>query len=103
MSTPEALRDAGMAQAEQAADPRIILAIDAAIEFACMGGKRWSANDIRAMFPVSSQGLVGNRVRSALMRKLMVQVGEERSTSGPTHAKKIGVYIGAEHVQRGAA
>ena len=105
MSTPEALRDAGMAAAENAADPRIILAIDAAIERANASGRPWSANDIRDELPVSHAGLVGARVRAAATRRPveMVRVGYVPSSLPSTHAHPIAVWVGVEHVGEGAA
>ena len=96
MREAEAARDAGMAEAENAADPRVILAIDAAIAKANASRKPWSANDIRDALPVSHRSLVGARVRAAAMRKPveMVPVGEVRSNLGSTHAKKIIVWQG---------
>lgn len=69
LTAGEAGRDAGMAQAEHAADPRVILLIDKAIAEANASGKRWSANTIRDQFAVTSQGLVGARVRAATQRR----------------------------------
>ena len=98
MTTPAALRDAGMAAAEHAADPRVILAIDAAIERAIESGRPFTVNDIRAEFPtVSSQGLVGDRFRSASMRKprRMVQTGRWPKSSLPsTKCARVAEWIG---------
>ena len=101
MSTPEALRDAGMAQAEQAADPRVILAIDAEIAKANAAGERWSANTIRERLPVSSRGLVGSRVKAASQRRPreMVAIDREPSTLSSTHKAEIKVWIGAQWLQ----
>lgn len=90
-------RDHGMADAENAADPRVILAIDAAIERAIASGKRFSANDIRDQFPTTrSKGLVGARVNSYANRKGvgMVKVGSEPSNLESTHGKEIAVWRG---------
>lgn len=100
LETAAALRDAGMATAEQAADPRVIAAIDAAIEKAIASGRRFSTNHIRDQFPVASQGLVGARIRSYAGRKvdgerLMVRVAYEASTLPNTHHHPIAVWIGA--------
>lgn len=93
-------RDKGTATAEHAADPRLILAIDETIAQANASGERWSVNDIRREFPVVSSGLVGARVRAAMMRRPveMVKVDETPSTLGNTHAKNVAVWLGAEHV-----
>ena len=97
MTSPTALRDAGMAQAENAADPRLILMIDELIAEANASGRPWSANDIRDRAPVVGRGLVGARVRAASMRKPaeMEQVGTTRSNLASTHAKPIAVWQGA--------
>ena len=106
MSAPEHLRDAGIAAAENAADPRLILAVDAAIEDLAAAGHPFSADDIRPLVPTLALPLVGGRVRSYLMRRnpqRLVCVGEIRSEWPPTHHKKIGLYVGAEHAEAGAA
>ena len=102
MSTPEALRDAGMAQAEAAADPRVILAIDAEIAKANAAGERWSANTIRERLPVSHGPLVGARVRAAATRRPreMVRVGYVPSSLASTHAHPIAEWIGAVWLQQ---
>lgn len=100
MTTPEALRDEGMAAAENAADPRVILAIDAAIERAIESGQRFSVNDIRDQFPtVTSTGLVGDRFSRMAKRRprRMIAVGREPSTLPSTHAAEVKVWIGAAH------
>lgn len=88
------LRDEGMAAAENASDPRVKLAIDAAIARANASGREWSANDIRAEFPVCSQGLVGARVRAAAQRKEMRAVGYTPSTLASTHGHPIRTWVG---------
>jgi hypothetical protein len=92
-------RELGLAQAEHAADPRIILAIDTEIEKANASGQPWSANTIRDRLPVSHTALVGNRVRAAMMRRTngrpeMVWINEEPSTLRSTHKKPIAVWLG---------
>lgn len=92
-------RDEGMAKVEQAADPRVILAIDAAIQAAIDSGRRFSANEIRDKFPVSDEHLVGARVRSFATRKVdghpvMVRVGMTPSTLRSTHSHEIKVWLG---------
>jgi hypothetical protein len=92
-------RDAGMAKAEATADPRVILAIDAAIQRAIDSGRRFSANDIRDQFPVSNEGLVGDRFNSFVKRRvegrrLMVAVGRTTSTLKSTHHHEIKVWLG---------
>src|SRR5687768_11624888 len=94
--TPEQARDGGMAAAENAADPRVILIIDGLIAEYNDRGLHWSANDIRERVPVSAGPLVGARVRAAAMRRPreMVKVGEEPSTLRSTHAKNVAVWKG---------
>lgn len=91
-SSPESARDAGIASAEQAADPRLILAVDAVIDRWIASGRRFSANEIRDEVPTLASGLVGARVMSAFMRGDIKKVGEVRSTLRSTHAKPIGVW-----------
>lgn len=90
------LRDEGMAQAENAADPRLKIMIDQAIAEANESGREWSANTIRDRLPVVCRGLVGARVKAASMRKPaeMVPVGEEQSNLPTTKTKKIIVWRG---------
>lgn len=87
MSAPEALRDAGMRQAEDHVDPRTILAIDAAIERAIASGRPFTVNDIRDQFPtVSSTGIIGSRFRSWSLRKpaVMEQTGRFPKSNLPS-------------------
>ena len=94
--SPTQLAAEGMANAEHAADPRVIVIIDALIEAANGSRKPWSANDIRDAVSVTSRGLVGARVNAAAMRRprVMVKVGEEPSDLNSTHGKKIAVWVG---------
>lgn len=89
-------RDAGMAQAEAAADPRLMLAVDKVIADFNEAEMPWSANDIRDALPVVAGPLVGARVRAAAMRrpKEMKQVGWTRSSLTSTHSKPIAVWQG---------
>ena len=94
-STPERLRDQGMRQAEEHADPRVILAIDAAIDRANASGQPWSANDIRAELPTAGP-LIGARVRAAATRRPreMVRVGYVPSDLDSTHGHPIALWRG---------
>jgi hypothetical protein len=94
-------RDAGMAQALNAADPRIVLAIDEAIAKANASGEAWSANDIRDQFPTCRPGLIGERVRAAYMRRPreMTSIGRTPSTLKSTHAHEIKVWIGVDQTE----
>ena len=96
MTAPTALRDAGMAEAEHAADPRLSLMIDRHIAAMNASGLEWSCNDIRDAFPVVSSGLVGARVRAAATRRPreMVPVGYTPSTLDSTHAHPIRTWRG---------
>lgn len=92
-------RDEGIARAEAAADPRVILMIDAKIQAAIDAGRRFSANDIRDHFPVSDEHLVGARIRSFAARKVdghpvMVKAGLIPSTLASTHCHEIKVWLG---------
>lgn len=102
--TPATLRDQGIATAEQAADPRVILTIDALIAEANASGKPWSANDIRDRVPMCNQGLVGGRVRAAALRRPveMVQIGTTPSSLRSTHAKDLARWVGAGHAAAAA-
>jgi hypothetical protein len=104
LADAKAARDEGMATAEHAADPRIILAIDAAIEKAIASGRRFSANSIREDLPVSHAGLVGARMNSYANRKvdghpLMKRVGEAPSTLESTHYHPVRVWLGWDAYQ----
>lgn len=97
-------RDAGIAQVENAADPRIILAIDEAIEAAIASGRRFSANDIRDQFP-TAEHLIGARFNSYANKqdengnRLMVRVGYTPSTKRSTHHHEIKVWLGWDAYQ----
>lgn len=107
MNTPEQLRDIGIATRENAADPRLMLAVDKVIARWIETGRRFSANEIRDEVPLIAGDLVGPRLRAASMRKPaeIVAVGEVRSSLLSTHAKPIKVWQSAEVVAaiRGAA
>lgn len=94
-----AARDEGIAQVENGADPRVILAIDAEIQKAIDSGRRFSANDIRDKFPVSDEHLVGARFRAHVQKRtdghpLMVCVGRTTSTLKSTRSHEIKVWLG---------
>lgn len=96
-TTPELLRDQGMAAAERAAIPDDVTLIDRLIDEANASGEPWSANDIRAgMPPGLGQGLVGARVRAAAARRPaeMVAVGYVASDLASTHAHPIRLWSG---------
>jgi hypothetical protein len=100
------LRDQGMAQAEAHADPRVILAIDAAIDRANASGEPWSANDIRDALPVTSRGLVGSRVRAAAMRRPaeMEQTGRFPKSNLPsTRSARVAEWRGVTGERRAAS
>lgn len=93
-TTPTAARDAGMAEAENAADVRLILAVDKVIAEAIASGEPFSSNTIRHLMPTVRSGLIGARVKAASMRSepRLVKVGEEMSTLKSTHAKPVAVW-----------
>ena len=99
-------RDTGMAAVVNAADPRLIAAVDVAIESLIDAGEPFSADDVRDLIPSAALPLVGSRMKSHQMRRnpqVLVNVGEVRSDWPASHGKKIGLYVGAEHVADGAA
>lgn len=89
-------RDAGMSQAEAAADPRLIAAVDDVIARFAASGMPFSANDLRDDLPVVAGPLVGARLRSAAMRRPreIRKVGMTRSTLLSTHSAWIAVWVG---------
>ena len=105
MTTPDALRDEGMTQARDHADPRVILAIDAAIERAIASGEPFTVNDIRDQFPtVTSTGLVGERFQSYAKRRpaLMEPTGRYPKSNLPsTRSARVTEWRGV--VARGVA
>ncbi len=96
---PERLRDLGMAEVENATDPRLIAAVDLVIADFNASGIEWSANDLRDRCPTIRPGLLGARVKAATMRKPieMRRVGWVLSDLPSTKSKPIGVYRGAQH------
>lgn len=90
--------DEAMEAATNAADPRLVLMIDAKIAELNASGAEWSANDIRDALPVTCSGLVGARVKAASMRvpREMVAVRRTRSTLLSTHGAHIVVWRGVE-------
>ena len=92
-----AARDQGMSEAENAADPRLKLAIDKVIAEAIESGEPFSANTIRDRMPTVRSGLIGSRVHAATLRKepKLEKVGEEPSTLRSTHAKPVGIWRAA--------
>lgn len=103
MTTPDQLRDEGMTRAEVHADPRTILAIDAAIERAIESRRPFTVNDIREQFPTTeSRGLVGGRFRAAALRKptRMVQTGRFPKSDLPsTRSARVAEWCGVGEVR----
>lgn len=87
----EAARDQGMDAATNAADMRLVLAVDKVIAEAIESGEPFSSNTIRDRMPTVRPGLIGARIKAASMRKepALVKVGEEPSTLKSTHAKPV--------------
>lgn len=99
LAAAAAAKDEGIEQVTHAADPRVILAIDAEIQKAIDSGRRFSANTIRDRFPVSDEHLVGARFDSFRKRRvdghpLMVCVGRTTSTLPSTRSHEIKVWMG---------
>lgn len=84
-----------------------------------IGGREFSTNSFRELLPEMAQGHIGKAIRGLALRKLIttipaapgVEVPKQvRSTSGPTHGKKINIYVltakgeelAREQAQRGA-
>lgn len=101
----EAARDEGIARAEQHADPRLIVMIDALIAEMNASGEAWSTNSLRDRLPANAGPLVGARVRAAATRRPVeqVRVGYVPSDLPSTHSHPIALWIGAEHVQQAAS
>ena len=76
-----------------------------AIETIGADGRPFSMNTIRDLLPEMAHGAAG-LVFHGLIRqrnpRVLVKVGEEPSTSGPTHGKPINVYVLAEHAPHAA-
>lgn len=89
-------RDAGIARAE-ASDllgwDRALMA--QAIDVFAERGHPFSANNLRPLLPDIEPHRIGAGFIAAVMSKRIVRVGQVRSTSVPTHNRKIGLYIGA--------
>lgn len=103
-----AARDEGMAKVEQAADPRVLLTIDAVIERAIATRRPFSANDIRDQLPVANEHLVGARIRAYGMKRVdgepvMKAVGYTPSTLVSTHKHPIRVWVGTNVIQESRA
>lgn len=92
-----ALRDAGMAQAEDNASDWDINLYDQAIRYMAQTGQPFSANDIRPLLPgdINCRGLAGARFSAAYTRQEIRPVGERSSLKPNTHNKRINVWIGA--------
>jgi hypothetical protein len=96
MSTPEQLRDAGIALREHHADPRLIAIVDTKIEQFAASAREFSANELRKVLPDSAQPLIGGRLTSARNRGLVVSVGYVKSNLPSTRAKALTVWLGSE-------
>lgn len=102
-TSPTALRDAGMRAAEDNADPRVMLTVDAVIGEAVDSGIPFSANDIRDRLPMTSRGLVGARVRAWSQQRPQVMWPVDRVASNlpSTHGKEIIVWAGRRWFESG--
>ncbi|MDI6911455.1 hypothetical protein [Nocardioides sp.] len=92
-----ALRDAGMAQAEENASDWDKALYDQAIGWMAQTGQPFSANDIRDLLPpdINCRGLAGGRFSAAYTRQEIRPVGERSSLKPNTHNKRINVWVGA--------
>lgn len=88
-------RDKALQQVNDNADEIAKATVDQAIlSLAAIGPT--SANDFRDALPeIGDRSLIGARIRSLLMQKRLVRVGEVVSTDPGTHAKRIGLYVAA--------
>lgn len=74
--------------------------IEQAVETIGADGREFSMNTIRDLLPEMAHGAAGLVFHSLIRKKnpaALVKVGEEPSTSGPTHGKPINVYVLAEY------
>lgn len=69
--------------------------IEQAIDIIGDDGRPFSMNTIRDLLPDMAHHTAGLVFHSMIRRKPspLISVGEVRSTSGPTHGKKINVYV----------
>ncbi|MEC4016023.1 hypothetical protein [Streptomyces sp. H27-D2] len=80
--------------------------IEQAIEAIGDDGRTFSMNGIRDLLPDMAHRTAGLVMRSLIGRKnptMLVKIGEEPSTSGPTHGKRINIYRLARTVSQRAA
>ena len=100
------LRDAALEAQTHAADPRLIAAVDIAIERLIDSGVAFSADSVRDLIPAAALPLVGGRFRSYMMRRhprMVDVVGEVQSTWPATHGKKICLVRGADESEQVAS
>lgn len=89
-----ALRDEALEAVTEASDEQDVAVVDQAILNVAQRGVPFSANDVRPLLPrLRSNNLVGARMNSLRMRRLIVKIGEVVSTDPGTHGKKIGLYV----------
>lgn len=101
-------RDEGMSRAVDAAQPWDVSVIDKAIAELASTGRRFSANDTRALLPEVRRAAIGGRFAYAARQGLIERTGRYvQSTDPGTHAHVIaewqGVVLGFEQPRDGAA
>lgn len=88
-TTPTDLAREGQDAATNAADMRVVALVDAEIARLNATGREWSANTARAAMPTCSPGLIGSRVKAALMRGDMAPVWEGCAGCGTRRLKEV--------------
>lgn len=99
MTAPTTLRDLGTSQALAAADPRVLLMIDAEVKRLCESGAVWSVNDCRHNLPACDPHVIGARILTLSKRRnprLMRPVGFEPSELASTRGAQIRLWVGVE-------
>lgn len=92
----QALRDEGIALAEQASDDWERAVIDQAIREVAARGRAFSANDVRPLLPPGVRpALVGARFMAASRRKDIRKVSWVASDDPGTHAHPIALWVGS--------
>lgn len=97
MAQAIAARDAGMAQAEEAASEWDIRLLDQAIAWFAQTGLPFSANDIRPLLPAdfNGRGLMGARFSAAYSRREIRPITDRPSNKPNTHNKRIAIWVAA--------
>lgn len=89
-----AARDEALQAVTDHSDAQDIAVVDQAILTVAQQGRPFSANDFRGLLPeLRNRKLIGARINSLRMRKVLRKVDEVTSTDVGTHGKKVGVYV----------